>query len=271
MNKRKIQTILENFGLSQLEIDCYLALLKKSPQKASELAKFFSQPKSTVLFTLNRLANEFGIVKRTRIKNTFLFLVEDVNELLSFLERQESKITKQKKELTDLLPELRGMQHYEVSKPKVYYFEGKSGIRQALEQVLDECGDGYFAYGSVDDALRYLPNLYPEYYERRVAKKIAIRAIMPALPLSIKEAVEDEIKRQRKTHLVPAKWYYPIQANIYKGTVVFFSFEESFALMIKSKPIADYMYKMMELAYDQAAKYDEQIRESVQKKFPENT
>lgn len=265
MENKKIKAILEKIGLSKLEVEYYLALLKRSPQKASEISKRFSTPKATVLLALNRLADEFGIVKRSRQKNSFLFLVEDVKELLLYLEREELDVTNQKKELTDLIPELRSMQHFELSKPKIYYFEGLKGIQQALEQVLEECDGEYIAYGVVDDAFKFLPNLYPDYYERRVAKKINIKAIMPALPLSIKEAAEDEIKRQRKSHLIPAKWYYPIQINIYRGTIVYFSYEEGFALMIKSKPIADCMHKMFEFAYEYTGIYDREIRDQIQK------
>lgn len=266
MTDKKIRQILAKIGLNSLEQDLYLALLKKSPQRAADLAKKFSVHKAIILLALHRLADEFGIVKRTKQKNAYLFLVEDAKELLLYLERQESEIVNQKKELTNLLPELRGMQQYDVTKPKIYYFEGLKGIQQALEQVLEKCDGEYIAYGVVDDAFKFLPNLYPGYYDRRVAKKISVKAIMPALPISIKEAIQDEVKRQRKAHLIPAKWYYPIQIDVYKGTVVYFSYEEGFALMIKSKPIADCMHKMFEFAYEYTGIYDKQIRESIKKK-----
>lgn len=59
---------------------------------------------------------------------------------------------------------------------------------------------------------------------------------------------------------MPKEWNYPIQVNVYKNTTVFYSFDESFALMIKSKPIADCLKKIFELAFDKAAEYDKEIR-----------
>jgi sugar-specific transcriptional regulator TrmB len=259
MIEDKLKSYLKKIGLSTLEQDCYLALVKKSPQKASDLAKKFGEHKSTVLDALHNLTDKYGVIKRSKQKNTLLFLIEDIKALVNYLDRQEDELSKTKEGLSGLIPELRGMQNYDVAKPKIYYFEGIEGIHKALEQVLEEA-DEYYGYGSVEDDKKYLPDVYPDYYERRVAKKILVKSILPALPLSIKEAIEDEVKRQRKTHLIPKEFYYPIQVNIYRGTVVFFSYEEGFALMIKSKPIADCLKMIFEFAYQGASSSDKDIR-----------
>lgn len=263
MNEDKIKAVLEKLGLSEFEINCYIQLLKRSPQKARDFSKRFAVPKSTVLFTLNRLADEFGVIKRIHKKNTYYFSVEDVNDLLIMLSRREEQVRLQKVELTDLLPMLRSMQHFELNKPKIYYFEGIKGIHKALEQVLEET-DEYVGYGTVDDDIKYLPKVYPDYYERRVNKKIIVKAILPALPLSIKDTIENELKRQRRTRLVPTSFYRPIQLNVYHGTTVFYSYEENFALMIKSKPIADCLLMLFDMAFEGKAKeYDEKIRAEI--------
>jgi sugar-specific transcriptional regulator TrmB len=262
MIENRLQRYLKKIGLSALEQECYLALVKKSPQKASDLAKKFGEHKSTVLDALHALTDRYGIIKRSKRKNTLLFLVEDVTDLVNYLKRQEEELNQTKEGLSGLIPELRGMQNYDVFKPKIYYFEGIDGIHKALEQVLDEA-DEYYGYGSVEDDKKYLPDVYPDYYERRVAKKILVKSILPALPLSIKEAIEDEVKRQRKTHLIPKEFYYPIQVNIYKGTVIFFSYEEGFALMIKSRPIADCLKMIFEFAYEGTSLTDQQVREKI--------
>ena len=264
MFEEKLRKYLKKIGLSQLEQDCYIALIKKSPQKASDLAKRFSEHKSTVLDALHGLVDEFGIVRRTKRKNALLFVVEDVKDLLSYIDREKDTLATMKQGLSDLLPELRGMQNYEIAKPKIYYFEGIEGIHKALEQVLTEA-DEYVGYGSVEDDKKYLPDVYPNYYERRVAKKIPVRAILPALPESIKETLENEIRHQRKTRLVPKEFAYPTQINIYRGTVVFYSYEEGFALMIKSKPIADCLLMIFDFAFEGKAKeYDSHIRSKLQ-------
>lgn len=259
MQEEKIQQYLVKIGLSELESACYLALLKQSPRRASELSKKLDVPKATILAALYHLSDKMGIVKKAKKKNSFLFLVEDAKDLIGYLERKEARIKNSKSEIENILPELRSLQNYEIKKPKIYYYEGREGMKQAFERLLEEA-DEVIGYGSNEDDYKYLPELYPHYYARRVEKKIPVKAIIPALPFNIQETLKNELAHQRKTHLVPKEWNYPVQANVYKNTVVFYSLEESFAIMIKSQPIVDCMKKVFELAFDKAEEYDKKIR-----------
>jgi hypothetical protein len=78
-----------------------------------------------------------------------------------------------------------------------------------------------------------------------------VKAIVPATYYNIK-ALANVTKELRDTHLIPKDFNYPIQVNIYKHTTVFYSFEESFALIIKSRPIADCLKKIFEMAFGKA-------------------
>ncbi|MEW6610607.1 MAG: helix-turn-helix domain-containing protein [Patescibacteria group bacterium] len=259
MDIDKIKAILINVGLSKLETDCFLALLKRSPQRASEISRALDVPKATVLVALNRLSDRFSIVKRTKQKNSYQFVVEDPRDLLHFLEREETVLAQHKKAITMLLPEMRSLQEYEVAKPKMYYYEGKEGVKQVFMQVLNEADD-IIGYGSNEDDVKYLPELYPAYYEQRVKRKIPVTAIIPASPFNIAETIKNEMAQLRKTHLIPAQYNYPIQVNIYKNTTVFYSFEESFALVIKSKPISECLRAIFEFAFASTAEADKTIR-----------
>lgn len=259
MNQEKITQILSKIGLSELENSCYFALLKQSPQRASDLAKKIDVSKATILAALYRLSDEMGIIKKSKKKNSFIFLVEEAKDLLSYMNRKEEEIKSNKIQIEDILPELRSMQNYDIKKPKVFYFEGKDGIKQAFEKVIEEA-DEIIGYGSNEDDAKYMKDLYPHYYERRVQRKIPVKAIIPALPFNIKDVLENSTKHLRSTHLIDKSWDYPIQVNVYNNTTVFYSFEESFALMIRSKPISDCLKKVFELAFDGSKDMDEKIR-----------
>ncbi|MBI4050692.1 MAG: hypothetical protein HY396_01810 [Candidatus Doudnabacteria bacterium] len=255
----QITSVFTKLGLSSLEIDCFVELLKKSPQKASELAKKFALPKATVLSALYHLSDEKGLIKRTKIKNSFHFLVEDAASVINFITRKEEILLENKRNLEQLLPELRAMQNLDAIKPKIFYYEGRGGLKQAFEQVLEEA-DEIIGYGSNEDDVKYLPDLYPSYYERRVKKKIPVKAIIPGTAFNLQETLKNEIKHLRATHLIPKEFNYPIQINIYRHTAIFYSFEESFGLVIKSRPIADCLKKIFELAFEKADDTDREIR-----------
>ncbi len=262
MEIEQIKSFLSKLGLSPLETDCFLELLKKSPQKASDLALKLEKAKATVLLALYRLADDLGIIKRSQKKNAFMFWIEDVGDLLKFVERKEKETTESKQLIEQALPELRAMTNLDATKPKIIYLEGKPGLKQAFEQVLEEA-DEIIGYGSDEDDVKYLPEIYPSYYERRVKQKIPVKAIIPATEFNIKDTLEKEVSKLRQNRLIPKEFNYPIQVNIYKNTAVFYSFEENFALTIKSKPIAACLKKIFEVAFEKAGEYDKQIRKAI--------
>ena len=66
MKQEKILPILIRVGLNSLESACYLALLKQSPQKASELSRRVDVPRGNYLQALYRMSDEMGIITRTK-------------------------------------------------------------------------------------------------------------------------------------------------------------------------------------------------------------
>lgn len=266
MDNVKIKKVFYEIGLGELETSCYIALLKRSPQRASSLARTLDIPKATVLLALGRLVDHFGIVKREKRKNYYRFFVEDVRSVVDFLNHKIERQETSKRNVEDLIPELRAMQTYEISKPKISYYEGKEGMRQAFEQVLAEA-DEIIAYGNNEDEIKKMPDVFPDYYIRRVKKKIPVaQALAAATDFNVREALKNAVGDLRNTRLLPKEWNYPIQFNIYKDTVIFFSFEEYFALVVKNKPIAQCLKMIFNLAFDESKKYDDALRLKLAKK-----
>lgn len=260
MKQNKINELLSKMGLKKLEIDCYLSLIKKSPQRASELSRSLEAHKPTVLIALSNLVDKYGLIKREQKKNRYLFLVEDVKQISVLLEKKAEEAKKDFEIAKNLIPELRGVQNYEASKPRVYYFEGKDGLKQAFEQVLDEA-DEIVGYGSIADDLKYLPKVFPNYYERRVARKIPVtKVLLPATDFNIEEGLKNEQRYLRQIHFVPKEFNYPIQINIYRDSTAFFSFEDNFALIVKNKLITECLRMILGLAFDEATEHDKEIR-----------
>lgn len=61
--------------------------------------------------------------------------------LLNYLDREKEEqvkmIEKQKQKVTELLPELISLQNIYNTKPKVQFFEGEKGMREAYEDTLN--------------------------------------------------------------------------------------------------------------------------------------
>lgn len=251
---------LQSLGLSELEVNCYISLLHKSPQRVTNLAKEFERPRATIHLALAHLVNDYGIVSKSKKKRSFEFSVEDPQELITILDQQQRDIDRRKKRIEQLLPELRAQQQFDATKPQILYVEGVAGMKKVFLDVIEEA-DEIIGYGSNEDDYKYLPELFPEYYEQRVKKKIPVKAIIPATEFNIRETVGKELTHQRYTHLIPKEFNFPIQINIYRDKTVIFSLEEKFVFVIRNKAITQCLKMVFSLAYESARESDKKIRE----------
>ncbi|MBI4231926.1 BlaI/MecI/CopY family transcriptional regulator, partial [Candidatus Peregrinibacteria bacterium] len=88
---------LVQLGLSNLESQVYLALLKRKSTTAGALAKYSRLKRSTVYTVLDSLI-EKGLVNQTQIDAVKHYQGESPNRLLDFIKKEEEAI-KSKKDL----------------------------------------------------------------------------------------------------------------------------------------------------------------------------
>ena len=136
-------------------------------------------------------------------------------------------------------------------------------MRQAYEDTLTS-SETILAYANVEDMHKGLPNFFPEYYQRRgVEKKIHIRCIAPDNKTS-KDRHKQDKKENREMLLIPEKEYdFSPEINIYDDKVLFASWREKMAIIIKSKEIADFHKKMYALCWEQAKLEHKKLKKKI--------
>jgi sugar-specific transcriptional regulator TrmB len=242
-----IKDILLKFGLSDREAEIYLRLSEYGSLRASQLAKDLKLPKTTVIEALY-LLEEKGLVSRIKQKNSFIFTAEDPEILLLQLDKKEQEIQANKALLIKALPAFRTIKS-DKNIPKVRYFEGREGIIQLYEDSL-RSKSGIYAYGSSEDELRYLPEYFPEYWNRRVRAGIPITTLMPDTDRNKKHSQDTDAVHLRKSYLFPEAYRTPLEIDVYDNKVVLMSFKEWFGVMIESAVIASAMSNLLKLARD---------------------
>lgn len=251
----KLIETLKKIGLSRKEANIYLQLIHLGTQSASVLSRHTGINRTTTYDILESL-QEKGIVQSIKKQGSTLFSALHPSELIRFLEREKTemvrKIQKQQETIEELLPELISLENATTNKPKVTFYEGEKGMREAYEDTLT-AQDEILAYANVKDMHEGLPHFFPEYYHRRaVEKNIHIKAIMPDNEESLNRAKQDK-KENRESTLIPAKTYeFSPEINIYNDKVLITSWREKLAIIIESKEIADFHRKMYKLCWDRA-------------------
>lgn len=235
-----IKSLLKDLNFSEKEVAVYLALLELGSAKPLDIAKKTDLNRTTVYDLLESLMGKGLISKYNKGKSAFFNALEP-DRLLTYLDREkeekEKVIERQKKKVSELLPELISLQNIYTSKPQVRFFEGEKGMREAYEDTLTSKGM-ILAYANVETMHEGLPNFFPEYFKRRAKNKIFIRAIIPRNKLSV-ERVSFNQEEMRETRFIPEGMSFSPEINIYHNKILIASWKEKIAIIIESKELAD--------------------------------
>lgn len=248
-----IKETLEELGFSDKEADVYLATTKLDQATASSLAKETDIIRTTVYDILEGLMQK-GLISKVKKSGKTYYYSLSPDKLVDYLEREKRefsrKVDLQKEKVSKIMPKLISIQNlHSVNKPKVRFYEGEKGMREAYEDSLQ--ADGIIrAYANVEEMHKGLPNFFPEYYKRRAEANIHIRAILPQNEVSFDRTAKDSVE-MRTTKFLPEKnMTFTPEINVYNNKVLIASWKESMAIVIESKELADFHKLVYDLLWD---------------------
>lgn len=244
------QKQLIDLGFSQKEANVYLALLELGPTTATKIARKAGINRTTAYDILDSLAKDslVNFIAETKVQK---FAPEHPNKVIAFLENKIKSAQSKLKQASEVIPELLTLYNTK-EKPRVRYYEGIDGMREAFEDTLTST-ETIRVYAVGEDMFSALSEEYfKNYFKQRVAKNISTRVIAPDTP-STREVIKNDAQEMRTTLLVDAdKFYFSTETNIYDNKIMIASWKEKFALIIESEEIANGYKKTFELAWEGA-------------------
>ena len=172
-------TVLKKLGLSDKEIKVYLGLIKSGAISVRGLSDKVSLNRGTVYDTLKRL-QEKGLVSYYLQETKQKFVAEDPDKLLKLVQDKEEKIEEIKDTFASLIPELKSLMEKGGNRPTSKFYEGKTGIKQILEDLLSTTAlsevNEYYIY-SATNVSDDINEAYPNFTKDRIKKKIMVKAI----------------------------------------------------------------------------------------------
>ena len=171
--------MLELLGLSEKEYHVYQTLLRLGSAPLRRVAEVAGLNRGTTYDALKRL-KAVGLVGHVDAKRHRYFTAEDPSKLTGLVTRREVALHEVRDSLTDVIPALQTLTLDQHHRPSVRYYEGPSGIRDILTDVLSVCGTSeekmYRIYSS--SAIRDLITAaWPRFTATRVRRGIRVRAI----------------------------------------------------------------------------------------------
>ena len=175
-----LESALKKIGLTDKEIAVYFNILKLGSGPVRKIAEQAQINRTTVHDILNKLI-EYGLVSFVDKEKHRYFTVESPEHLLNRVETKKNELEQARQDITAVLPELKSLYEKSESRPKAKYFEGETGLRGILQDVLNcmgrQAGDRkYFVYSS--SAIRdTLYRVFPNYNQERIKLGIAVQSI----------------------------------------------------------------------------------------------
>lgn len=234
---------LREVGLSPKETETLWILLWEGSLPASQIARRTKLNRTTSYGILKSLA-EKGLVSRTSIGGVTRFQSIDPRLLPDYIERMRSGLLERKKEIEGILPQIISARTKKNIFPRIQFFEGIEGVKQAYEDTLENNqGKQLLDISGTDAIFTRMDSEWLDYYLKK-RTRLGIRCVdlAPNTEWSRRsKAVDKEVLRITK--LIPAQFTFDTEIDIYDNKVGIFSYSEKepIAVIIEDEAIANTM------------------------------
>ncbi len=163
-----MKRILQNFGLTDAEINVFLLLLQFGELTASEIAKKVGMNRT---FTYDRLKKlgDMGLVGFIIKDNKKYFEAAEPSQLLAILQEKESQIK-------SILPKLEKLRVVSKEGPEVKVFSSKKGVRTALNLILKD-NKLVHIQGSISEFQKRMDSYFAIWNSQRIKRKIKAKIL----------------------------------------------------------------------------------------------
>lgn len=252
-----IDELLTGIGLSSKESRMYVTLLRHGTQPTSILAKRAGFNRGTAYVILHALLERGLVTKMTKSKVQY-FGPLSPHQLVAYLDHQEQELRDRKAKVQASMGQLLAISNPLAAQPKIQFFEGAQGARTVLESTLESPEKLLRAYLSIADISAFAGvEFFRDYTAMRIKKGFKLLAIRTqekdrkarTFDKYAKKYVTSRAQRREVRHVSDAL-AFPMTIYIYGDRIgIISSKEESFAVIIESKELADMQRRLFDLLW----------------------
>ncbi len=234
---------LKQIGLDEKQAKIYLACLELGETTIKEIAKKAEIKRTTIYDFIDEMINS-GYLKQTIKGKRTKYIAISPDELKVVIQKKEAL-------LNQILPQLNMLSNLDRVKPRIWFFNGVDGLKEAYSDTLRYSGE-ILAIGGEDTIKTLGQKWIIDYIEKRKKKNIACRGIVAKSEFIEKEFTSKDQEQFRTSKLIDSKKYpFPIEINIYGYQKVFFiSARDQVAVTIESAEIFQAMKSFFNLVWD---------------------
>lgn len=261
MNEDALISHIEELGLSNKEARVYVACLKTGPSAVQRISDQAGIKRVTTYVILESLIGLGLISQSIKGKKTY-FIAEDPTNLNRLLEKREQELTEQKTNFEQILPELSALKSVPKDSPNVKFYDSSDGIRNLYDSLFTphkSSSKVVYEITNVDQINHFFNDLGTG-HPNPTRLHSGIHDVF--LYTSERGAIYKDTDKEsdRESRYIPFD-QYPIKGNIsiLDDYVVILSLkgESPIGISIRSQEIADNMRVIFDLAWQQAAQFNQ--------------
>lgn len=247
----KIESALQEFGLTEKETRVYLKLLEIGSATSGELMKLLSLYSKTIYEVLDRLI-EKGLVSYVVSSNIKHFEAANPEKFLDILSEEESRIKKREATIKEVIPNLTAQRKLGREPQEATIYKGKNGLKSVFDDMLKEKGEILVFGGGGKFKATLGP--YSDLWHRKRGKL--------GIPLQVlwNESLRNKTGYLKEFSLIkikflPKEFDNPAPAMIYRDKVAIIIWSETpFVTLLRSKDVANTFRSYFDTLWNKIAK-----------------
>lgn len=249
-------SFLQNFGLTENEIELYELLLKLGEVPVQVILRETKLKRPTVYKSLYSLEKK-GLITKQDIRKKIHFRPESPTKLLELAEKQYQDLDRARSHLQSALPMLGSEYIQSTEKPVVRIYEGREGIKDIYKDTLKP-GTMIYAVESLesfDDEVWKWANEY--YMKVRPKMNIHTKVIISSGRRAKLHRTRDLIHFRITKEVPERKFPFQLEVDVYEDKVAFINYrtDHLLGIMVKHPLIAETMKAWFDLAWEGANSY----------------
>ena len=171
--------LLSLLDIKPKDMRVYTALVQLGTAPLRRIATEAGLNRGTTYDALKRLL-DLGLVSYVDAKTHRYFTAEDPQKLRAIATQREVAIKEAQLTLQDVVPQFQALLGQSAHRPSVRYYEGESGVREILEDVLATCErsrDKLYRVYSTKGLRDLIADAWPSFIKTRVRRRVGVRTI----------------------------------------------------------------------------------------------
>lgn len=247
--------VLVQLGLSESEVQLFLALVERGALTARELTTLTKAKRPTVYYALRQLMDR-GLVTKRGNQTTERFQAEPPESLSTIVQLKQQELRALAQEVTDMIPELKKQKISHEGTPGITYFEGKEAMKRAIMDTLYCKKEHIDSIAPADNFFWQIGQAFSASYIReRVDRRITTRNLWEQ-PLEPKILLQS-YKGLSEVRILPREMigHFKTTVFIYDNEVMYISsLDSGYVLVVKSREHHDLMQSMYNAIWETSQK-----------------